>query len=796
MSTSSSTTTGTGGKPAIQATPTGKKSPGTDVYQPCLRKRSGGKSGAQEHVPSSVTTIKTAASAQSLSAPQPSVPTTPLSQARVQASSSSSSSSSAIPEESEDMQLAMAVFIQCVLPHTQNISYEEQQRTKKFSSAEIQQWIVDKILNSNTSPSSSSSSSSTSFHSIAFSCEKLQSYATLLVKIQEGEVKIHELEAFIEMLKADHESNINDQIEVKEANQRALGEVQKALLAHENTIAQLTQALQEEQRKAAAAGAPPSEAAQRKIADLEERLRQTNQLYEEYRKTTASILEANAQNLKSVEGKLAEYQANIDHLTRTLATEVEASQELRLQVGNNSALFQKVSEVTRRVYNNLCNPQNSNTQVAVANATRELGELIGCVDGKPPVQINSKENPLAKAQELVGLVQALQTRSGTLIDDLEAKIRLKDKKNMVGFPEQLATLIADAGKVQLLVEGTAEQLKDTILDCNREKVSTEDIETVARALGTPASLIETNLKAARKEHRTQIATLGELTTRWFGMVQKLNEAACKFNEEMEGFVDDNEKMSLIGMGLQKVSNSIITLVTICNPVLKIRQNLITLAIDCESSAITCTGVTWRLIRKSLTDMYNVSCNDTVLFETYMKKLNETYQQEKTALLALTSRGDRILPLINDLIRDLDEKVAIGTANENIPDTALKCFAFVQKQPLDEVTRMFDDFRIENKDRVGMSSLLQLKRTQYEAAWLVTKREASRTYDATKQNGVYMSESRFNGAKDSSWLNPMAWVAPYVDPELRSPFDPKPVVVQEQSGVAKPAESSEGQDAAA
>ena len=78
MSSSSSTaTTGAAAKPAIQATPAGKKSPGTDVYQPCLRKRSGGKSGAQEHVPTIVTTIKTATTAQSLSAPQPSAPTTP-----------------------------------------------------------------------------------------------------------------------------------------------------------------------------------------------------------------------------------------------------------------------------------------------------------------------------------------------------------------------------------------------------------------------------------------------------------------------------------------------------------------------------------------------------------------------------------------------------------------------------------------------------------------------------------------------------------------------------------------------
>lgn len=693
-------------------------------------------------------------------------------------STSSSSSASSADEGSVGTELALKIFKEHVLPATTTLSFDTERRVKKMTPPDLKAWFVNEVLKKSSESSASSSSSS----SMTSSSDPLINQAEVIAKLAEAEIKIKDLEQSIELQTSAYNKDLAAADEAIKTNQQCLAESQQKFELSNTTIKELGEQLGKEKERVAT----DKEQQQQKVKELEEALNQQKLLAEQQALVASDLLQANEKNLKEIQEKLALADTNVQKLMKSLGEETESAKTFKERLGVSSGRLHQLAEAAEKLVNTLLSG-TYNTEVEAAKA--KVSTLLRGEGAKTVAQVNPINSPLDKATLLIKQVSDFQAKSSALIADIEAKKGPKPE-DITEFSISLLTLIGNAQSIQKNVETTVEDLKESILYGNRDTVPLEHVETTARALSLSAHAISTRLREAENAHSILKKNTEELSTRWLSMVQTLNEAARKLGEKCEkaGFAAEEmpgyqENIGQVGNILEQVSDSIVTLVTTCNPILEIRQDLISLAVDCESSAMTLAGVTWRSIRKSLEQMYSVSFNDKVLFDTYTAKLNDTYVQQKNALRALTNRGERMLPLITALIKELDDKVAAGTANENIPASALSCFAFVENQPLDVVKNMFDEFRIANKGRFTLSTLLKQKLEDYKTACSAAKQEAGRTYDATQRMGVYITETRYVAGV---W----PWT-PYVDPELRTPFEAKATPALSLSASSSSSSDGEG-----
>ena len=147
---------------------------------------------------------------------------------------------------------------------------------------------------------------------------------------------------------------------------------------------------------------------------------------------------------------------------------------------------------------------------------------------------------------------------------------------------------------------------------------------------------------------------------------------------------------------------------------------------------------------------------------FMEAFNAAYEQQKTQLGAICANGLLILPLLKTLISNLELRVGEGMTHENVPEEMKMRFAFIQGVPLDDIEYKVDLLKHGTKRCQSLLASFKQQLNNYERACSSAKQEVGRTFDASKREGVYITETRY--------LNGVGPLAPYVDPDLRSPFD--------------------------
>ncbi len=458
----------------------------------------------------------------------------------------------------------------------------------------------------------------------------------------------------------------------------------------------------------------------------------------------------------SLASELAKCQEQIRILTSAIKKEQEAQKKSEAESNHFAMIIENVSRTTKPLLQSIAIEESSKSTLAENIAYFDL--IISNITRLPP--------PLTdEAKTLVQEVKGLQTKTGTLTDDIEAQATV-DKNSLTEYPEQLLNLIREIEGLQQKVEKTASELTDKILEEARDKVSDKDIEAIAQSLTLSQTFITEKVKETKEKHNEKIKTLGNLTTHWLQMLQKLNKATGRLNENSKEIENTGYKKHLIDIekNLSALSKSITTIATTCEPVIEIREKLIGLVFESASSAVHLSAQMMRTSRKSYEDRWSNSQYPTdprgqALF---MEAFNAAYEQQKIQLGAICANGLLILPLLKTLISNLELRVGEGMTHENVPEEMKMRFAFIQGVPLDDIEYKVDLVKQETKRCQSLLASFKQQLNNYERACSSAKQEVGRTFDARNREGVYITETRY--------LNGVGPLAPYVDPDLRSPFD--------------------------